>query len=110
MGLRRRSWGYGGLAVVNAYAWRSIDPAALWRADDPVGPDNDRHLVAATAGMAMVVAAWGARIRADRVEQIRRLPGFERLYALGVTRAGQPRHPLYVPAATRPTRWPPAVV
>ncbi len=103
-----RAWGYGGLVVVNAYGWRAVDPAALWRADDPVGRDNDRHLVVAAAGAALVVAAWGAQIRRDRAEQIRRLPGFERLFTLGVTRSGQPRHPLYAPARTKPTWWHPA--
>ena len=39
-----RAWSYAKLIVGNAYAWRSTDPAGLWTADDPVGPENDQHL------------------------------------------------------------------
>ncbi|MGH3977119.1 MAG: DUF1643 domain-containing protein, partial [Pseudonocardiaceae bacterium] len=69
-----RSWGLGGLMVVNLYAYRATDPADLWKVDDPVGPDNDDHLravlAAATDVGAPVVAAWGANARLDRVAEV----------------------------------------
>ena len=34
-------WDFGILEVVNLFALMSTDPAALLKAKDPVGPDND---------------------------------------------------------------------
>lgn len=104
-----RDWGCGALTVVNLYAWRATDPAELWTADDPVGPENDAHLVAAatiagdTAGP--LVGAWGANAKADRIAKVLALPGMDRLTALGVTKSGQPRHPLYLKADLTPQPW-----
>lgn len=39
-----RRWGFSALTVVNLYAWRATDPTDLWTAQDPVGPENDRHI------------------------------------------------------------------
>ena len=104
-----RAWGMGGLKVVNLYALRSTDPKALWTADDPVGPDNDFHLRDA-AGWANrlswpLVAAWGANAKPDRIAVVRRLDGMNRLTALGVTKDGQPRHPLYLRADATLQPW-----
>lgn len=101
-----RSWGLDCIVVVNLYAYRSTDPRALWTAADPVGPDNDRHLRLAAADPGPLVAAWGAHARQDRVDQVLALPGFDRLQALGRTRAGAPRHPLYLRADSTLEVWP----
>ena len=103
-----------GLVVVNLYAYRATKPADLWQAEDPIGPDADTYLRlvarrAATQG-APLIAAWGANAKADRVDHVRALVaeiGAE-LTALGVTKAGAPRHPLYLPATARPEPWRPA--
>lgn len=105
-----RLWGLDGLAVVNLYALRSTDPAGLWAADvDPVGPDNDRHLWAAAVHASdaetPLVAAWGVNAKASRIEAVLDLPGMHRLQALGITKAGQPRHPLYLRRDAQLTRW-----
>lgn len=100
-----RSWGYDGLTVVNLYALRSTDPAALWRADDPIGPENDRHLADAAARSELLVAAWGTHARRERVQQVLAIPGFDRLTALRVTARGAPAHPLYLPRHLTPAPW-----
>lgn len=101
-----KSWGMAGIAVVNLYALRATNPADLWMADDPVGPRNDGHLeAAATISGGPVVAAWGSNARADRIERVLALQGMDRLQALGVTTAGQPRHPLYLRADATLTPW-----
>lgn len=107
-----RQLGAGGLLVVNLYAYRATKPADLFRAEDPVGPDNDEVLLetAWDADLAggILIAAWGANARPDRVEHVLALTDGVPWRALGVTAAGAPRHPLYVPASTAPTPWPPA--
>lgn len=108
-----RALGCGALRVANLYALRATRPADLWAADDPVGPDNDAWLTTcaavAEATGGPLVAAWGQHARPDRVRAVLRLPGMHRLSAYGVTRAGHPRHPLYLPAAADLQPWPPTL-
>src|SRR5579875_1634645 len=54
-----RAWGYGGLHVGNTFAYRATDKKRLRRIPDPVGPDNDRHLIAMAKEAALVVFAYG---------------------------------------------------
>lgn len=103
-----RRMGFGRAVVVNLYAYRATEPRDLWRAVDPVGPDNDEHLRDALAGHEVVVA-WGAHARPDRVARFlqihRDAPGAGRLHALALTSAGQPRHPLYLRGDLTPKPW-----
>lgn len=95
-----QSWGADGLIVANLYALRSTDPKALWASHDPVGLWNDHHLKellgAATRGH--VVCAWGANAKPERVAEFIELANRSncRLWCLGVTKSGAPRHPLYI--------------
>lgn len=102
-----RSWGLGGLELVNLFALRATDPRRLRQAPDPVGPDNDRHIRAAARGADLVVAGWGNQgARTERAAVVAHLLERKRtLHCLGVTRLGQPRHPLYVTAEVRPSLW-----
>lgn len=108
-----RSLGAGGVVVVNLYGFRATKPADLWKAEDPAGPDADLYLsvVARRAVLegAPLIAAWGAHAKPDRVDQalaiIERSEARDHLRALGVTKDGAPRHPLYLPATARPTPW-----
>lgn len=102
-----RSWNAGGIYVVNLFAFRSPDPAALGGAKDPVGPMNDYFVHQCAAGgrfgkkRLAVVAAWGAhgnfRDRDQAVLALLRDSGVTP-QCLGLTKSGQPRHPLYVGA------------
>lgn len=104
-----KRWGYGGIVVVNLFAWRATDPTELTRCADPIGPDNDRHLFAVTEGRD-VIAAWGASVpkywrhRPAAVTTQLRERGVA-LHHLGLTKDGHPRHPLYLRGDTTPTRW-----
>ena len=97
-----RAWGFDGVDVCNLFALRSTKPAALYKHPDPVGPENDRVILAAARDAGLVVAAWGTHgahlARAKAVETM--LAGVVDLKCLGLNRDGSPRHPLYVRAAT----------
>lgn len=93
-----RTWGCAGITVVNLYALRATDPAALRGHPDPVGPDCDMHLRALAREYGEAVCAWGANAMPGRVDQVVRIfrEAGARLWCLGTTKAGAPRHPLYV--------------
>jgi hypothetical protein len=94
--------GYGGMVIPNLYAFRTKDPKVMKAATDPVGPDNDRVLADVSG---TVVAGWGTNAGPARVG--RALALLPRLHALGVTKDGHPRHPLYVPADAPLIVWAP---
>jgi hypothetical protein len=97
--------GFGGIDVVNLFAWRATRPSELLAVDDPVGPMNDMHIRAASEGRT-IVAAWGAGgSHRDRVAHVWQLIPFEHVVCLGITKHGHPRHPLYVRADAELTRW-----
>lgn len=108
-----RRWGFGGLTMVNLFAFRATDPWMLGEEQakngEVVGADNDGYLLAHAKEAGIVVAAWGAwrgvGVRADAVRALCEQHGVS-LYALGMTRGGHPRHPLYLRADTRPLLWP----
>lgn len=102
-----KTWGYGGLVVANLYAYRATKPADLWKVADPIGPDNDQHLVWVAEGCDQIVAAWGAHAKPDRIAAVLALPGMDRLTALALTKDGQPRHPLYLRGDLTPQPWSP---
>jgi hypothetical protein len=94
-------WGYGGLYIVNLWAFRSSSPAEMIAALEPKGPDNLRHIEQAL-GYARhndipMLAAWGN----DGAFQSRGFWLCEKaahhlvdLVCLGMTRSGQPKHPM----------------
>lgn len=88
--------GFGWLVVVNLYAYRATDPAVLRTVADPIGPDNNGHIETAIEGTVTTVAAWGAH-EPPPWSQIRQ--GYP-MDCLGTTKAGHPRHPLYVKGDT----------
>ncbi|GMU40946.1 MAG: hypothetical protein AMXMBFR23_18120 [Chloroflexota bacterium] len=93
--------GFGSLEVVNLFALRSTDPAGLRLAAYPAGPRAGVAVARALRRADAVVAAWGVPPRGleARAAEVRsRLP--DGVLALGLTRGGHPRHPLYVPRDT----------
>lgn len=101
-----KQWGLEGLNVVNLYALRSTDPAGLWRVADPVGPQNDSYLHEAATSGDLIVAAWGAHAKKDRVAEVLAIPGLNKLTCLATTKQGYPRHPLYLSGSLTPMPWP----
>lgn len=99
---------YGGIIVVNLFAWRATDPKELGRQRDPVGPENDQHILwACTAPMMLsVVAGWGSgktrivRERAGRVKVLIQSGARRDIKCFRRSDDGTPWHPLYLPYAS----------
>lgn len=105
---RARATGCGALAVVNLFAFRATDPRALLAVADPVGPGNDAILAESADRADQVICAWGnaGRWQGRDAAALAQLRASGRpLFHLGLSRLGQPMHPLYRPAALAPVRW-----
>lgn len=101
-----KSWGFGGLIVGNLFALRSTDPKALYEHPDPIGPDNDTHLVNIAQSARKVICAWGTHgAYRDRGREVGHRLEFFPLAALKVTKDGHPGHPLYIAASTQPKEF-----
>lgn len=111
--IRRCVWfakreGYGGIIVVNLYAFRATNPRVMFAAPDPVGSDNDRIIAEITRGKT-VIAAWSYHARPGRAAQVAELlAGAAGVFVLGLTKRGHPRHPLYVRSEAPLIPWSPA--
>lgn len=99
--------GYGGIVIWNLFAWRATDPRELLTTKDPVGADNDKHIIDVCKSGVDIIMAWGKlnhRLvsREKRVIQI--LRSYSPMY-LDVTKDGFPRHPLFLKSDLRPKYW-----
>lgn len=92
-----RRFGFGGIEVVNLFAYRATKPADMLAAADPVGAANDAHIEAVTLLANEFVCAWGVNAnktdRPARVLSMLRRVGIQ-TKCLHVTQDGSPGHPL----------------
>lgn len=110
-------WGYGGLLIVNLFAFRASEPAAMMKASEPFGPNGATLASAmdyARANGGRLLAAWGnhgdhhdrAEWFSNRALQIYRLT----LICLGTTKGWKPKHPMArgkhrIPRDQQPVIW-----
>ncbi len=105
---RARALGFGAFRVCNIFAWRATDPRAMRAAADPVGPGNDAAIVESAAWANRIICAWGSHgAHLDRGRAVRALlqATGAPLFHLGLTKAGEPRHPLYIGYDRQPEPW-----
>jgi hypothetical protein len=125
---RVRAMNGGELIVTNLFGLRATDPLELLAVADPSGPENGVEIVKAAKQADLVVIAWGVHgaIRspedvADQAADKQPIHGFKvreagrgmltiellrslgiKLFCLGKTQKGEPKHPLYVPYSKKP--------
>jgi hypothetical protein len=96
---RAQLLGYGGVVVANCFDWISPSPTILEGHSEPSSALNDFAITCAVAGADRAVCAWGdggiVHGRAAEVLALLSACGVRPVH-LGLTRAGQPRHPLRV--------------
>lgn len=92
--------GFGGIVMLNLFAFRTKSPEIMKRATDPIGPDNDRIIMSYDRTGCVFVGSWGtAGNYLGRAKQVRELIN-QPFYCLGLTVDGEPRHPLYLKSDT----------
>jgi hypothetical protein len=100
-----QDWNFGSLIMANLFAYRTTEPSLLPRVSDPVGPRNNWWLSMLQRKADLVIAAWGIHgtLLARNSEVLGKLTG---TYCLGLTKAGHPKHPLYLAANVTPRPFP----
>ena len=103
-----RDWGYGGMYMLNLFAWRATDPDDMKAADEPVGAENDVAILKVAKGAGLVICAWGNhgayRDRSKHVRSILHDAGIA-VHCLKTTGSGEPGHPLYLKANCKPVPY-----
>lgn len=107
---RARTLGFGGFRVTNIFAWRDTDPKKMRAAAEPVGALNDQAIADAALWCDTLICGWGTHgafmDRGKQVEHVLRATG-KPLYHLGLSKAGHPKHPLYIAYVQQPELWQP---
>ena len=99
-----QDWGYDALCMTNLFAFRATKPKDMRQHSDPIGPDNDDHLIRCAKSAGVIVAAWGVSGTYNgRDMQVRAL--LPNLHFLRLTARGHPSHPLYLPKSLTPVTW-----
>lgn len=112
-------WGYGGLLIVNLFAYRSPSPKEMMAYCDPFGGRQNADAIASAMAYAQdnggrLLAAWGnggdfedrAEWFCNRALQVYRLT----LICLGTTKDWKPKHPMArgkhrIPRDQQPINW-----
>jgi len=105
---RARALGFGAFRVCNIFAFRATDPRVMRAAPDPTGPENDDAIRDGAVWADQIICAWGSHgahlNRGAAVAAMLRATG-RPLFHLGLTKGGEPRHPLYLSYSLRPEPW-----
>ena len=101
-----RGLDYGSFEVVNLVGLRATNPSELASAEDPGGRGNDGIAQAAINRCDIIICAWGANsFAAARTHRGRTMVGMAcsqrpAVFCFGRTKAGHPKHPLYIKTGT----------
>jgi len=89
--------GFGGINMLNLFAFRATNPKELMKANEPIGEKNNYYLNMYCEQIGLNVACWGIwGAYMDRGQQVIDYLGIEVLSCFGITKNGQPKHPLYL--------------
>lgn len=107
----RNRWGR--LIIGNLFAYRVTDVRELGTVSDPVGPENDDHLIRMLAECDQVICAWGPVSKQPRMQRNRFLNVLSLIYGAGLdplcigepAKCGHPKHPLMLPYDSPIMKW-----
>lgn len=96
---RARAMGFGAVRACNLFAFRATDPRDLKKAKEPIGPDNLAQVMEAARWADVILCAWGTHGAhmgmGPALSSLLRAEG-HKLYHLGLSKDGHPKHPLYI--------------
>ena len=99
-----KSWGYGGLYMMNIFSFRTTYPSKLKQSNNPIGKDNDKWILKIAKDVDKCVGAWGNDGKfLNRSKTIFEL--IPVLYCLKINKSGEPSHPLYLKSTLKPIKF-----
>lgn len=103
-----KAWGFGALCMTNLFGWRDTDPEKMKKISEPVGAENDKHILEIAKGAGLTVCAWGKDgahfNRGALVRNMLNRFGIK-IYHFGRNGDGTPKHPLYLKSDLQPMEW-----
>jgi hypothetical protein len=89
-----KDWGYGGLIMVNLFAYMSTHPSELKKASLPIGKENNMHILKSHQKSQLSVVAWGNDgYFMERDKEV--LAIISNPMCFHINKSGKPAHPLY---------------
>lgn len=97
--------GYSGMTVINLFAYRVTKPKFLANVSDPFGPINLEIQEMAFRSWRPIIMAWGRNgsLHSAGNAMLSRIG--DTSYCFGLTKNGQPLHPLMLPYSTPLMRY-----
>ncbi|MBK0384525.1 DUF1643 domain-containing protein [Pedobacter sp. SD-b] len=106
-----KSWGYGGIYVVNLFALRATNPKDLLTAPFVVGVENEKWFRRMSSIADLVVCAWGNSPIVNKLQKRldhtwKPLSWINKpLHYLELSKDGTPKHPLYLLKDLKPKEF-----
>jgi len=102
-------WGYGEMVFTNVSPFRSTDPKLVQPLPLEIEAMNAGYLVHHAERAAIIVCGWGThadkQLAARAAGILKRAAPEGKIYTLGLTKDGSPKHPLYLGADIAPQLW-----
>jgi len=99
-----KSWGYGGVYMLNLFAFRATQPKDMFNAKEPIGEENDKYIEKYSNICDKVICAWGNDGNYNkRSKEI--LSKIKNTYYLKLNQTGEPAHPLYLKGDLIPIKF-----
>ena len=99
-----KSWNYGGMYMMNIFAFRTTYPIELKKALEPIGKENNYWIEKISKNVDKCIGAWGNDglflNRSDYIKQ-----NVNNLYCLKINHSGEPSHPLYLKSTLKPIKY-----
>ena len=99
-----KNWGYGGLYMLNLFAFRATAPSDMFNASSPIGEENSKYIEKYSKLSDKVICAWGNNGNfKNRSKEV--LLNIENKFYLKLNKSGEPAHPLYLSKDLIPIRF-----
>jgi len=90
-----KRWGFGGVYMLNIFAYKAVQPEQMKKAADSIGAENDGYLARYAEMSSLVIGAWGNHgVYLNRGAGV--IEMFPTMQCMKMTKRNQPAHPLYL--------------